>query len=185
MRAGLRTNQLDSSARYGHFNYVSCRTPRRRRPSAQRLGRLTKAKAISVIGSNITETNPLTAVRIKEAIRVYHSQVIVVDSATNIAQLASHPLWSARQRIVLDRWLVKSVIEQDLIDEASTTRHPQAFSALKQALAQVSSNRSPAQTGIAVEQIPGNAIFAEAPRAIAFVPKASSGSRTVTRTFSS
>ncbi len=37
---------------------------------------LTKAKAILLIGSNITETNPLTAVRIKEAIRVYKAQVV-------------------------------------------------------------------------------------------------------------
>ena len=65
----------------------------RHRAHAQRLGGLTKAKAILVIGSNITETNPLTAVRIKEAIRVYKAQVIVVDSAnTNMAQLASHPM---------------------------------------------------------------------------------------------
>ena len=131
---------------------------------------LTKAKAVLVIGSNITETNPLTSVRIKEAIRVYSAQVIVVDSAnTNIAQLASHPLLvkPGTEGLLIDG-LVKSVIEQDLIDEPSTTRHPQAFAALKRAMEQVSLDQVAAHTGIPAEQIrEAAAIFAEAPRAIA------------------
>ena len=171
MRAGLRTNQLDSSARYGHLNYVHAVR------HAVGIGRplndwedLTKAKAVLVIGSNITETNPLTAVRIKEAIRVYHAQVIVVDSSnTNIAQLASHPLLvkPGTEGMLIDG-LVKAVIEQDLVDETSTAQHPQAFAALKLALAQVSLEQVSGQTGVSVEQIREvAAIFAEAPRAVA------------------
>ena len=171
MRAGFRTNQLDSSARYGHLNYVHAVR------HAVGIGRplndwedLTKAKAVLVIGSNITETNPLTSVRIKEAIRVYSAQVIVVDSAnTNIAQLASHPLLikPGTEGLLIDG-LVKSVIEHDLIDEPSTTRHPQAFAALKRAMEQVSLDQVAAHTGIPAEQIrEAAAIFAEAPRAIA------------------
>lgn len=171
MRAGFRTNQLDSSARYGHLNYVHAVR------HAVGIGRplndwedLTKAKAILVIGSNITETNPLTSVRIKEAIRVYNAQVIVVDSTnTNIARLASHPLLvkPGTEALLIDG-LIKSVIEQDLIDESSTVGHPQAFAALKQALDQVSLERVSAQTGISVEQIREAAsVFAEAPRSIA------------------
>lgn len=171
MRAGLRTNQLDSSARYGHLNYVHAVR------HAVGIGRplndwedLTKAKAVLVIGSNITETNPLTAVRIKEAIRVYQSQVIVVDSATtNIAQLASHPLLvkPGTEPLLIDG-LVKAVIEQDLVDETTTAQHPKAFAALKEAVAQVSLDQVSAQTGIPLAQIREVAtIFAEAPRAIA------------------
>ena len=52
---------------------------------------------------------------------------------------------------------------QDLIDEASTTQHPQAFAALKQAMAQVSLDQVSAQTGITAAQIREiAAIFAEA-----------------------
>ncbi len=171
MRAGFRTNQLDSSARYGHLNFVHAAR------QAVGLGRalndwedLTKAKAILVIGSNITETNPLTSVRIKEAIRVYKAQVIVVDSAvTNIAQLASHPLTikPGTKSLFIDG-LVKAVIEQDLVDEEVTKKHPQAFAALKQAVAQVSLDQVATQTGIPADQIrEAAAIFAEAPRAIA------------------
>ncbi|NIO08610.1 MAG: molybdopterin-dependent oxidoreductase, partial [Deltaproteobacteria bacterium] len=54
---------------------------------------ITKAKAILLVGSNITETNPVASLRVKAAIGVYKAQAIVVDSAqTNIAKLASHPM---------------------------------------------------------------------------------------------
>jgi formate dehydrogenase alpha subunit len=94
MRVAIGTNQLDSSARYGHINFV------RAAQHAVGVGRmmndwedLTKAKAILLVGSNLTETNPLTAVRVKDAIRIYKSQVIVVDSAqTNMSKLVSHPV---------------------------------------------------------------------------------------------
>lgn len=170
LRGVLGTNQLDSSARYGHLNFVHAVK------HALGVGRMpndwddiTKAKAVLLVGSNITETNPLTGVRVKESIRVYKSQVIVVDSAnTNIAKLASHPMLvkPGTEGTFIDG-LVKSVIEQDLVDEESTQQHPKAFAALKQALANVSFEQVSARTGISVEAInEAAAIFAEAPRAI-------------------
>ena len=127
MRTGFRTNHLDSSARYGHLNFVHASR------HALGIGRspndwedLTRAKAVILIGSNITETNPLTAVRIKEAIRVYKAQVVVIDSAvTNMAKLASHPVLikPGTEGLVIDG-LVKATLELDLIDEASMKKHP-------------------------------------------------------------
>ena len=170
MRVAIGTNQLDSSARYGHVNFV------RAAQHAVGIGRtmndwedLTKAKAILLVGSNLTETNPLTSVRVKDAIRIYKSQVIVVDSAqTNIARLASHPMMvKPGSEGVFVQGLVKSVIEQDLIDTETTEKHPKAFAALKDAVAKLSFESITAATGIAVEQIHEAAsIFAEAPRAI-------------------
>lgn len=170
MRAAIGTNQLDSSARYGHLNYVL---------AAQRtlgIGRvmndwedITKAKAILLVGSNITETNPLTAVRIKESIRIYKSQVIVVDSAqTNIARLASHPVMvKPGTEGLFVKGLVRSVIDQDLIDAEATGKHPEAFAALKQAVAECSLDEIAMAAGVSVDQIhEAAAIFAEAPRAI-------------------
>ena len=170
MRAAIGTNQLDSSARYGHLNFVHAVQ------HALGIGRMmndwediTKAKTILLVGTNITETNPLTAVRVKEAIRVYKSQVIVVDSAqTNIATLASHPMLVAPgTEGLFIQGLVKSVLEQDLVDEEATSKHPQAFTALKQAASRVPLDVIAAHTGVPVEQIhQAAAIFAEAPRAI-------------------
>lgn len=170
MRAAIGTNQLDSSARYGHLNFVHAVQ------HALGIGRMTndweditKAKAILLVGTNITETNPLTAVRVKEAIRVYKSQVIVVDSAqTKIATLASHPMMvTPGTEGLFIQGLVKSVLEQDLVDEEAASKHPQAFTALKQAASGVSLDVIASQTGVSVEQIhEAAAIFAEAPRAI-------------------
>jgi len=170
MRTAFGTNQLDSSARYGHMNFVLASR------HAVGLGRtpndwedLTKAKAILIIGSNITETNPLTAVRIKEAMRVYKAQVVTLDSAiTNIAKLASHPflIKPGTEGAVIDG-LVKATIDQDLVDEETVGRHPKAFEALKSAVANVSLEQLSAQTGLTVEafrEIVG--IFAESPRSI-------------------
>ncbi len=170
MRSVIRTNQLDSSARYGHMNFVHA--SRR----ALGIGRspndwedLTKAKAVLLVGSDITETNPLTAVRVKESIRVYKSQVIVVDSAnTNIAKLASHPLLvkPGTEGFFIDG-LVKAAVDFDLVDEEATARHPQAFAALKQAVAGLSLEQLALRAGVTEAQLREAAtIFAEAPRAI-------------------
>ncbi|MDF0651812.1 MAG: molybdopterin-dependent oxidoreductase [Nitrospira sp.] len=170
MRTGFGTNQLDSSARYGHMNFVLASK------QAVGLGRmpndwedLTKAKAIILFGTNITETNPLTAVRIKEAIRVYKAQVMTFDSAiTNIAKLASHPLLikPGTEGAVIDG-LVKATIDQDLVDEGAVGKHPQALEALKSAVEDVSLERLAAQTGLPVEAFREvAAIFAESTRSI-------------------
>ncbi|MDR4466762.1 MAG: molybdopterin-dependent oxidoreductase [Nitrospira sp.] len=170
MRTGFGTNQLDSSARYGHMNFVLASK------HAIGIGRtsndwedLTKAKAIIVIGSNITETNPLTAVRIKEAIRVYKAQVVTLDSAiTNMAKLASHPflIKPGTEGAVIDG-LVKAAIAYDLVDEAAVGKHPKAFEELKHAVANLSLEDVSAQTGLTVETFKEIAsIFAESPRSI-------------------
>jgi formate dehydrogenase alpha subunit len=170
MRAGFGTNHIDSSARYGHMNFVLASK------HAVGLGRtpndwedLTKAKAIILIGSNITETNPLTAVRIKEAVRVYKAQVVTLDSTiTNIAKLASHPflIKPGTEGMVIDG-LVKVVIDQDLVDEETVGKHPKAFEALKSAVANVSLEQVSVLTGLPVAAFKEvAAIFAESPRSI-------------------
>jgi len=170
MRAGFRTNNLDSSARYGHLNFVHASK------RAVGLGRtpndwedLTKAKAVLVIGSNLTETNPLTSVRIKEAIRVYKAQVMVFDWAvTNLGKLASHPflIKPGTEGLVIDG-LIKAALELDLVDESAVAKHPQAFAALKAAVAQISLEHVAAAAGLVVQNLKDAAtIFAESPRSI-------------------
>jgi formate dehydrogenase alpha subunit len=170
MRVAIGTNQLDSSARYGHLNFV------RAMRHALGVGRMmndtveiTKAKAILVVGANLTETNPVFSLRVKEAIRVYKAQVIVADAAvTNLARLASHPVALAPgSEGVFVKGLVKSVIEQDLIDTEVTGRYPEAFAALKRVVSRLSFDVIAAATGVSAEQIHEvAAVFAEAPRSV-------------------
>jgi formate dehydrogenase alpha subunit len=170
MRTVFGSNHLDSSARYGHMNFVHASR------HALGFGRtpndwedLTKAKAILVIGSNITETNPLTAVRIKEAIRVYKAQVVVLDSTvTNIGKLASHPflITPGTEGWVIDG-LVKATIDQDLVNETVISKHPKAYEALKTALSGLSLEQIATYTGLTVDSYREiAAIMAEAPRSI-------------------
>ncbi len=170
MRTVIGTNNLDSSARYGHVNFVravhhALGINRRMNTSAD----ITKAKAILVVGSNITETNPVASLRIKAALGTYKASVIVVDSMqTNLAKLASHPMMvRPGTEGLLIKGLVKSVLEQDLVDSDVTAQAPHAFDALKQAANAVSLENVSKQTGIAVDQLHEVArIFAEAPRSV-------------------
>ena len=170
MRTVFGTNQIDSSARYGHLNFVLASR------HALGLGRnqndwedLTKAKTILVIGSNTTETNPLTAVRIKEAIRVFKAQVVTFDSAvTNLAKLASHPclITPGTEGLLIDG-LVKATIEQDLVDEEAIQKYPAAFNALKAAVESVTLEQLAQQTGLTADTYREIAkLFAESPRSI-------------------
>ena len=170
MRAVIGTNQVDSSARYGHLNFV------RAVQRALGVGRMTndseeitKAKAILVIGSNLTETNPVASLRVKEAIRVYKAQVIVADGAvTNLGKLASHPLLiKPGTEGLFAQALVKAALEEDLVDADAVGRHPAAFAALKEAVTHVSLEALAAAAGLSAAQIKEAAtIFAEAPRSV-------------------
>lgn len=170
MRTVIGTNHLDSSSRYGHVNFV--------RAVQRALGvtrmtntseEITRAQAILLVGSNITETNPVASLRVKAALGVYKAQVIVVDSAeTPIASLASYPtMVKPGTEGLFIQGLVKSAIQQDLVDEDVTRQHPQAFSSLKQAVEPLSLEFIAEQTGTTVEQIQEvTKVFAEASRSV-------------------
>src|SRR2546426_11569202 len=170
MRAAIGTNQVDSSARYGYLNFTLALQ------HAAGVGRMmngyeqiTKANVLLLIGTDITETNPIASLRVKEAIRVYGAQVIVGTSRlTNIAKLASHPLPIAAGS---ERWFIqalgKAAVEEDLVDEAATTAAPEAFSALKAAVAGLSWEVLTARTGTSREVvIEAVRLYAEAPQAV-------------------
>ncbi|MFZ1746847.1 MAG: molybdopterin-dependent oxidoreductase [Nitrospirales bacterium] len=170
MRSVIGTNHLDSSARYGHLNFV--------RAMKHALGlhrmmntseEINKAKAVLIIGANITETNPVASLRVKSAMGLYKAQTIVVDSMqTNIAKLASHPMMvKPGTEGLFVQGLVKSVLDQDLIDEEATSAFPEALHALRQAVGLLSLEDMASQTGVGLEQIHEAArIFAEASRSI-------------------
>ncbi len=170
MRTVIGSNQLDSSARYGHLNFVHAMNyalgvPRMMNTSEE----INKAKAFLIVGANITETNPVASLRVKSAISLYKAQTIVVDSSqTNMAKLSSHPtMVNPGTEGLYVQGLVKSVVHQDLIDEDATRMHPDALSALKRATEAFSFEAVAQQTGADIEQIHEAArIFAEAPRSI-------------------
>ncbi|WP_454061061.1 molybdopterin-dependent oxidoreductase [Candidatus Nitrospira salsa] len=172
MRTVLGTNHIDSSARYGHVNFVravqhALGVTRMTNTSEE----ITRAQAILLVGSNVTETNPVASLRVKAALGIYKARVIVVDTAqTNIAKLASHPtMVKPGTEGLFVQGLVKSAIQQDFVDEDVVKQSPQAFAALQQATESISLDHIAEQTGTSVSHINEvTKIFAEADRAIIF-----------------
>ncbi|MCC2640879.1 MAG: nuoG [Nitrospira sp.] len=133
MRQVIGTNQLDSSARYGHMNGVQAM---RRVQGTHRwtiaLEDIVAADALLLVGTNITETSPITGLRVKEAVKKQQATLITmetlepaVDSISNIANLAvqhftTYPLQYGNTVI----GLIKAVIETNLVDPTIAQQAP-------------------------------------------------------------
>ncbi len=173
MRGAIGSNNVDSSARYGQMNFV------RAMSEATGLGRsmnsfedITKAKAILLIGSDVTETHPITGLRIKEAIRVYKSNVLIANPRkTNIAKLEYDNVHHLQIRPETEGWfvmgLVKALIERELFDKEAVAAYPNALAALKTGIASVALDVIARKTNIEVDTIVDAAtILAESSRTI-------------------
>src|SRR5207245_307952 len=86
--------------------------------------------------------------------KLIRGAIVAASRLTNIAKLASHPLPIAAGS---ERWfiqaLVKAAVEEDLVDEAATTAAPEAFVALKAAVAGLSWEVLTARTGTSREVV--------------------------------
>jgi len=156
MRAVLGTNHIDTAARYGHMNSVLAMQKAlgisRSTTSAKQI---TLADVILVIGSNITETNPVASLRIKEAKSRFGAKVIVVDSVkTNMMRLCTHPLQvSVGGQTALIQGLVKAIVQNESAYSSFVTQYPKAYEALRVALAPLSCDTIAQKSGIGWGQI--------------------------------
>jgi len=138
MRAVIGTNQLDSTARYGQINFTrALQTALGRTRLMNSYEELTVADAILVIGSDITEANPITALRVKESMRHYQSKVIVVNPVrTKMAALATHHLANrpGSEGFVL-QGIIRSLLSTSLVDPGVSDANPALLTALRAAVA--------------------------------------------------
>ncbi|MEO5657937.1 MAG: molybdopterin-dependent oxidoreductase, partial [Nitrospiria bacterium] len=156
MRAGIGTNQLDSSARYGHASYVAAMDRALGAPQPTLTFRdLTYANAILVLGSDVTETNPVLALRIKEALNTHHAQVIVAHPVrTNLAKLAAYPCAIAPgSEGAFVQGLTKAVVEGGLTPSHVAAEYSTALAALRSAVGGLSWDAITAATGLSRETI--------------------------------
>lgn len=98
MRGVIGTNQIDSSARYGHLNAI------RALQRVQGTYRWTVsfedivgADVLVLVGTNVTETNPITGLKVKEAVKRKGAKLITIEALqpaigtiSNIVNLAHH-----------------------------------------------------------------------------------------------
>jgi formate dehydrogenase alpha subunit len=125
MRLVIGTNQIDSSARYGHITALQAM---RRVQGTHRwtftFDDIASAEAILLVGTNITEANPIAGLRVKEAVKKRQAALVTVeslepavDTISNIANLARHHLAALPGRhgdVILG--FLKAFVEGDLID---------------------------------------------------------------------
>ncbi len=133
LRQVIGTNRIDSSARYGHVSAVQAL---RRVQGTHRwtiaFEDIIAADALLLVGTNITETSPVTGLKVKEAVKKRQATLVTmetlqpaVDNLSNIANLASqhfptYPLQFGNTVI----GLTKAVIEQNLVDDTLTQQAP-------------------------------------------------------------
>jgi len=162
LRLAIGTPHVDSSARDGHLNSVRALT------RVVGHGRMTAsyeeieaAQVVMVIGADLTETNPITALRVKAAVRKHGAQLITVGPyqkeigpVSNLVNLAGIPLTVAPgSESVAVRALVKAVVEERLAAPAISAQAPGFVSRIEAAVVRLSWSEVEARTGVSAEAI--------------------------------
>lgn len=143
MRLVIGTNKLDSSARYGHINGIRAL---RRVQGTHRwtvtFEDIVNAQALLLVGTNITETNPITGLKVKEAVKKHGATLITVEALlpaigtiSNIANLSAHHFGvhpDRFQAVVLG--LIKAVVEDGLVARPLAQRAPAFVKAIGEAV---------------------------------------------------
>lgn len=160
MRLTIGTNNLDSSARYGHLNGIQAL---RRVQGTHRwtvtFEDIVAADVLLLVGTNITETNPVTGLKVKEAVKKGRARLLTIDplqpvigTISNISTLAHQHLCAGPTQLgnaVLG--LLKAVVEANLVDPTLARQAAGYVSAITQALQQITWPDLTAATGIAQE----------------------------------
>ena len=126
MRLAIGTNNIDSSARYGQVNGVQAlRRVQGTHRWTMTFEDIVQADVLLLVGTNITETNPITGLRVKEAVKKHEARLFTIESRqpaigtisniTNLAQqhISSQPLQFGHAIL----GLLKAVIEGHHVDQ--------------------------------------------------------------------
>ena len=160
MRLTIGTNNLDSSARYGHLNGVQAM---RRVQGTHRwtvsFEDMTQADVLLLVGTNITETNPITGLKVKEAVKKYDATLLTIEAIqpavgtiSNISNLSQQHFCVAPSQFgaaVLG--LLKAVAEGNHIDSALRQRAPDYVSDVSQAVQSLAWDDLTLSTGVSRE----------------------------------
>jgi len=160
MRLTIGTNNLDSSARYGHVNGIQAM---RRVQGTHRwtlsFEDIVQADVLLLIGTNITEANPITGLKVKEAVKKHDAALLTIEALqpavgtiSNITNLSQQHFCVAPSQFgaaVLG--LLKAVVEGDHVDSSIRQRASAYVSAVAHAVGQLSWDDLALSTGISRE----------------------------------
>ncbi len=160
MRVAIGTNNLDSSARYGHVNGVQAmRLVQGTHRWTVTFEDITHADVLLLVGTNITETNPITGLKVKEAVKKHDATLLTIEAIqsavgtiSNISNLSKqHCCVAPSQFGAAVLGLLKAVVEDNHIDKAMLQRAPGYVSAVSQAVQRLSWDDLTLGTGVTRE----------------------------------
>ena len=157
MRLVIGSNKIDSSTRFGHINGVEAL---RRVQGTHRwtvtYEDIVSAQALLLVGTNITETNPITGLKVKEAVKKKGAELITLEALkpavgtiSNIAVLASHHLPVSPDQFgtgVIG--LVKAILENGMVDPDVSERAPEYVQGIKRQVEKVTWSDIEGQLGL-------------------------------------
>ncbi|MDH5666637.1 MAG: NADH-quinone oxidoreductase subunit NuoG [Nitrospira sp.] len=147
MRLTIGTNDIDSSARYGHINGVQAmkRVQGTHRWTVS-YDDIVAADVLLLVGTNITETSPITGLKVKEAVKKRQASLITIESlepsiehTSNIANLSLHhfcvPNRLMRTAVL---GLLKALVDEQLVQPDLMRQQPAYVQAVTEALQRIS-----------------------------------------------
>jgi formate dehydrogenase alpha subunit len=162
MRLVIGTNRIDSSARYGHINGVRAL---RRVQGTHRwtvaFEDIVSAEALLLVGTNVTETNPITGLKVKDAVKKRNATLLTIEALvpaigtiSNIANLSAHhfPVHPDQfGNVVLG--LLKAVVEGGLVAPTLAQRASAYVEAITQALRAIPWTTFESATGVTAQAL--------------------------------
>ncbi|MEX0829504.1 MAG: NADH-quinone oxidoreductase subunit NuoG [Nitrospirales bacterium] len=157
MRGVVGTNRIDSSVRYGHLNGVhAMQRVQGTHRWAVSFDDIVSADTLLLVGTNITETNPITGLKVKEAVKRRDAKLITIEalepaigSISNIVNLAQHHLGvTPTGYLAAILGLLKAVVDQPVLDVELQARVSRYFNDISARLQSISWDAIHAQTGL-------------------------------------
>ncbi|HZS11499.1 MAG TPA: NADH-quinone oxidoreductase subunit NuoG [Nitrospirales bacterium] len=162
MRLAIGTAKIDSSARYGQVNALhALRRVQGTHRWSVTFEDIVAADVLLTVGTNLTETNPITGLKVKEAVKKRGATLVTIESLlpsvgtlSNIVNLSRHPLAvlpDAMPAAVLA--IIKAVIENNLIDGTLPQKASGYLEALRQAVGRLPWTELERRTGLKQDEI--------------------------------
>ncbi len=157
MRGVIGTNHIDSSVRYGHLNGV--RALQRVQGTHQwtvSFEDILAADVLLLVGTNVTETNPISGLKVKEAVKRRGAQLMTIEALepaigaiSNIVNLSRHHFGvkpDAYAAAILG--ILKAVLDQQAVDPEIRTKASDYFNDIAAQLEAISWSVIEGETGI-------------------------------------
>jgi NADH-quinone oxidoreductase chain G len=160
MRLTIGTNNLDSSARYGHVNGVEAmRWVQGTHRWTVTFEDIAQADVLLLVGTNITETNPITGLKVKEAVKKQGAALLTIEAIqpaigtiSNITNLSEqHACVNPSQFGAAVLGLLKAVVEGNHVDSTVRQRGEDYVTAVSQAVQRLTWEDLALNTGVSHE----------------------------------